>query len=107
MLCVAVWKVLGYKGNEEELEKPELSYGTDESGALCAVDDPCDPWLTILVISFCLLKGMSRIFKWPYMQSCIVQAAERISKCNIARYVEGHGVEHVSHIDGLISVGLH
>jgi hypothetical protein len=36
------------------------------------------------------------------MQSCIVQAAERISKGNIARDVEGHGVEHVSHIDGLI-----
>lgn len=37
------------------------------------------------------------------MQSCIIQAAERVSKCTIARNVEGHRVEHVSHIDGLIN----
>jgi hypothetical protein len=36
------------------------------------------------------------------MQSSIVQAAKRISKRNIVGDVEGHEVEHLSHVDGLI-----
>jgi hypothetical protein len=47
VICVAGPKVLGYKGDEEESENPKLSYGTDESSALYAVDNESDPWLNI------------------------------------------------------------